>query len=83
MSALGIWLRREEYLPDAKLSFRCAFRYAESDRQRLTLSNSMALLARSQNDYEQARNLYDQSHSLAIKLALPNVVAMIENNRVS
>ena len=80
MSALGIWLRHEEYLPDAKLSFQCAFRYAESDRQRLTLSNSMALLARSQNDYEQARNLYGQSHSLAIKLALPNVVAMIENN---
>lgn len=80
MSALGIWLRREEFLSDAKLSFQCAFRHAESDRQRLTLSNSMALLARSQNDYEQARSLFAQSHSLATKLTLPNVVAMIENN---
>lgn len=80
MSALGIWLRHTEYLADAQTSFKCAYKYAKNDRQRLTLTNSMALLARSQNDLTKAKALYKKSHQLTIQLALTNVTALIESN---
>jgi len=80
MSALGIWLRHAEYLSDAQLSFKCAYKYAQSDRQRLTLTNSMALVARSQNDFAKARALYLNNLDLTTQLTLPNVTALIKNN---
>ena len=80
MSALGIWLRHAEYLDDAQYSFKCAYKYAQNDRQRLTLTNSMALVARSQDDFAKARALYLDSHKITTQLQLPNVTALIESN---
>ncbi|GAA63562.1 TPR domain-containing protein [Pseudoalteromonas sp. BSi20311] len=80
MSALGIWLRHAEYLSDAQISFKCAYKYAHNDRQRLTLTNSMALVARSQNDFAKARALYTDSLELTTQLKLPNVTALIKSN---
>ncbi|CAM4358621.1 tetratricopeptide repeat protein [Pseudoalteromonas ostreae] len=80
MSALGIWLRYAEYLDDAQLSFQCGYKYAANDRQRLTLTNSMALVAMAQNNNDEARNLYAESYNFTVRLNLPNVVAMIESN---
>lgn len=80
LSALGIWLRHAEHLTDAHHSFKCAYKYAHNDRQRLTLTNSMALLARSQNDLIEAKALYKKSYQLAKRLALTNIIALIESN---
>ncbi|WP_418607214.1 tetratricopeptide repeat protein [Pseudoalteromonas sp. US3C1013] len=80
MSALGIWLRHAEYLSDAQISFKCAYKYAHNDRQRLTLTNSMALVARSQNDFAKARALYLNNLDLTTQLKLPNITALIKSN---
>ncbi|KJY91268.1 tetratricopeptide repeat protein [Pseudoalteromonas piscicida] len=80
LSALGIWLRRQEYLDDADTSLKCAYKYAENDRQRLTLTNSMALVARNQDDYQKARTLYAKARKLAEELKQTPVLAMIESN---
>ncbi|WP_238937534.1 tetratricopeptide repeat protein [Pseudoalteromonas sp. S16_S37] len=79
-SALGIWLRRERYYQDAQTSLDCSFKYAQNDRQRLTLTNSMALVAREQGAYKKARNLYARSKLLAEQMQQTPVLAMIENN---
>ncbi|MDP5136444.1 tetratricopeptide repeat protein [Rheinheimera baltica] len=79
-SALGIWLRRNQYLHDAQLSFECSYKYATTDKQRLTLTNSMALVARQLNDTEKARELFSHALMLAKQSEQTNVVAMVENN---
>ncbi|BBN83528.1 hypothetical protein PA25_35130 [Pseudoalteromonas sp. A25] len=79
-SALGIWLRREGYYQDAQISLDCSYKYAQNDRQRLTITNSMALVAREQGNYKKARNLYSRSRLLAQQMQLTPVLAMIENN---
>lgn len=38
-----------------------------NDRQKLTLTNSLALVARQQNDYSSARVLYRKARELAIE----------------
>lgn len=80
MSALGIWLRQKEYFDDAQISLECAYKYAANERQRLTLSNSMALVARSQDNTAKARALFIKNSELSKSLELPNVTAMIESN---
>ncbi|WP_440055785.1 tetratricopeptide repeat protein [Pseudoalteromonas sp. T1lg65] len=80
MSALGIWLRRENYLEEALISLNCSYKYTTSERQRLTLMNSMALVYRQLNDYSTARASYDKAKEIANKLNQESIVAMIENN---
>ncbi|WP_261591315.1 tetratricopeptide repeat protein [Pseudoalteromonas holothuriae] len=80
LSALGIFLRRERYYNDAQTSLDCSHKYAENDRQRLTLTNSMALVAREQGAHSKARNLYARARILAEQMQLLPVLAMIENN---
>ncbi len=79
-SALGIWLRRNNYLHDAQLSFACSYRYATTDRQRLTLTNSMALLAMELDEHATAHTLFDRARLLAKQSGQTNVLAMVENN---
>ncbi|NUZ10296.1 tetratricopeptide repeat protein [Pseudoalteromonas sp. McH1-7] len=80
LSALGIWLRHQEYLQDAEMSLECAYKYAKNDRQRLSLMNSIALLARNQNRYQKARNIYHKARQLAIELKQTPILAMLESN---
>ncbi|OHU94532.1 tetratricopeptide repeat protein [Pseudoalteromonas byunsanensis] len=80
LSALGIWLRREQYYSDAQTSLDCSYKYAQNDRQRLTLTNSLALVAREQGNHSKARALYARSRILAEQLQQTPVLAMIENN---
>ncbi|OHU84274.1 hypothetical protein BET10_00835 [Pseudoalteromonas amylolytica] len=80
LSALGIWLRRSQYYQDAQISLDCSYKYAQNDRQRLTLTNSLALVAREQRNHSKARALYARSRTLAEQLQQTPVLAMIENN---
>lgn len=79
-SALGIWLRRNQYLVDAQTSLNCAIKYADTERQRLTLTNSMALIARQLEKYEEARQLFMQVSGEALKHDQPHLLAVAENN---
>lgn len=79
-SALGIWLRRNQYLADAQTSLNCAIKYAETERQRLTLTNSMALIARQLDQYEEARALFTLVSQEAPKYEQPQLLAIAENN---
>ncbi|MBV2130149.1 tetratricopeptide repeat protein [Arsukibacterium indicum] len=79
-SALGIWLRRNNYLHDAQSSIACSYKYATTDKQRLTLTNSKALLAWQLDEPDKARTLFNQAQALARQSAQLNVLAMAENN---
>lgn len=79
-SALGIWLRRNDYLHEAKSSFACAQRHATTERQRLTLLNSRALVARQLHETAQARDLFLQLRQLTRQPEHTNLLAMAENN---
>ncbi|TQF66789.1 tetratricopeptide repeat protein [Pseudoalteromonas luteoviolacea] len=80
-SGTGIWLRKHDYLHDAQLSFECSYKYAINDRQRLTLTNSLALLARQLNDLEKAKALYVKAKKMARLADRKNLLAIIENNQ--
>ena len=79
-SAAAIWLRRNDYLQDARLSLNCAQKYASDTRQNITLMNSMGLVNRQLDDYEQARQHFNQALSLATATEQTKVMAMVENN---
>ncbi len=79
-SGLGIWLRKNHYTTDALTSFECSYKYAINDRQRLTLTNSLALLARQLDKLDQAKVLYRKAHGMAVQSERINILAMIENN---
>ena len=79
-SALGIWLRRNNYLHDAQFSFACSYKHSTSERQRLTLTNSLALVARQLNETDKARTLFTAARQMAKQSGQMNVLAMAENN---
>ncbi|MCC5853118.1 MAG: tetratricopeptide repeat protein [Alkalimonas sp.] len=79
-SALGIWLRRHDYLVEAQDSYRCALKFATTDQQRITLLNSKALVARQLDEPEVSRQQLKQARELARQHDLLNVEAMVENN---
>lgn len=79
-SALGIWLRRNNYLHDAQSSFACSYTHSTTERQRLTLTNSLALVARQLNETDKARTLFIAARQMAQQSGQLNVVAMAENN---
>ncbi|AOT10839.1 tetratricopeptide repeat protein [Pseudoalteromonas luteoviolacea] len=80
LSALGIWLRREGYLSEADISLQCALKYAENESQRLTLTNSRALVARHMGAHHSAIALYQQAALLAQKQGNTSMAATINNN---
>ncbi|KZN47248.1 tetratricopeptide repeat protein [Pseudoalteromonas luteoviolacea] len=80
-SGAGIWLRKHDYLQDAQLSFECSYKHAINERQRLTLTNSLALLARQLNDLEKAKALYVKAKKMARLADRKNLLAIIENNQ--
>lgn len=80
LSALGIWLRKNNYLESARLSLECAYQNARNDRQRLTLKNSLALLSRQMNDFDSARKQYKQALPMAKAPQRKNIYAMIKMN---
>lgn len=80
-SALGIWLRRNNYLTDAELSFKCSYRHASNDRLRVILNNSLALLARESGDLERAKSLFEYSAKLAKADKNINMMGMINFNQ--
>ncbi|TMP38301.1 tetratricopeptide repeat-containing protein [Pseudoalteromonas citrea] len=80
-SALGIWLRKNNYLDDAQISFECSYRNAKNDRHKLILTNSLALLARQLDDLDKAKTLYTTAKKLARASQQKNVLAIIENNQ--
>ena len=79
-SAAGIWLRKNHYLTEAKLSFACAEKYASNDKQRLTLLNSIGLLHRELNEYDAARAQFARALALAESSKQTSVLAMVQNN---
>lgn len=79
-SGVGILLRRTQYLTDAKISFQCAIKYAETERQRLTLTNSMALIDRELGHYEAARQRFTQILNEAAQEGQPQLLAIAEHN---
>ncbi|WP_423187522.1 tetratricopeptide repeat protein [Alishewanella sp. d11] len=79
-SGLGIWLRRNQYLAEARLSFQCAMQHAATDRQKLTLLNSLGLVARQLNDFDEATAIFEQLLVLAEQHQQPQLVAMAYNN---
>ncbi|MEN3157055.1 tetratricopeptide repeat protein [Alkalimonas sp. NCh-2] len=79
-SALGIWLRRNNYLHDAQISLSCSYRHSKTERQRLTLTNSMALVARQLNDIDHAKTLFEEARRMALQSGQMNIAAMTENN---
>lgn len=80
LSGVGIYLRKKQFLEDAKISLECSYKYAQNDRQKLTLTNSLALVARQQNDHSSARVLYKKARDLAIERQNHSIIAMIDNN---
>lgn len=79
-SATGIWLRRNLYVADAKVSLECAIKYAQNKKQRLTLQNSMGLISRELGDYAEAKNQFQSALTLAEDRGNTKVVAMLQNN---
>jgi tetratricopeptide (TPR) repeat protein len=79
-SGVGIWLRRNQFLSEAQISLECAIKHAETERQRLTLTNSMALIARQLGHYEEAKQRFTQVINEAPELGQPHLLAMAENN---
>lgn len=79
-SAAAIWLRRNNYLHDARLSLVCAQKYATDNRQKITLLNSMGLVNRQLNDTDLAKQQFNQALSLATEVQNIKVMAMVENN---
>lgn len=80
LSGVGIYLRKKQFLEDAKISLESSHKYAMNDRQKLTLTNSLALVARQQNDYSSARVFYRKARELAIERQNHSIIAMIVNN---
>lgn len=80
LSGLGIWLRRNRYLEDSQVSLECAYELAHTDKQRFTLTNSLALVSRQLNEYEKAQDLYSRLLSLAEQNEQTSLFAMIHNN---
>ena len=80
LSGTGIYLRKKQFLTDAQKSLECAYKYAQNEKQRLTLTNSLALVARQQNDYDSARLLYKKARALAVETNRESIIAMIDNN---
>jgi tetratricopeptide (TPR) repeat protein len=80
-SGVGIWLRKHNFGKEAQVSLECAYKYAKNNKQKLTLTNSMALVSRQLNDFENAKELYHKAKRLALADERFNVVAMIENNQ--
>ncbi|ALO41928.1 TPR domain-containing protein [Pseudoalteromonas phenolica] len=80
LSGSGIYLRKKQFLDDAKKSLECAYKYAQNEKQRLTLTNSLALVSRQQSDYDSARLLYKKARALAVETNRESIIAMIDNN---
>lgn len=80
LSGVGIYLRKKQFLADAQKSLECAYKYAQNEKQRLTLTNSLALVARQQSDYDSARLLYKKARVLAAEANRESIIAMIDNN---
>ncbi|WP_404389679.1 tetratricopeptide repeat protein [Pseudoalteromonas phenolica] len=80
LSGTGIYLRKKQFLADAQKSLECAYKYAQNEKQRLTLTNSLALVARQQSDYDSARLLYKKARALAVETNRESIIAMIDNN---
>ncbi|MBQ4837625.1 MULTISPECIES: tetratricopeptide repeat protein [Pseudoalteromonas] len=80
-SGTGIWLRKHDYIIDAQISLECSVKYAINDRQRLTITNSLALLARQLDELEKAKALYSKAQKLAKLADRKNLLAIIENNQ--
>lgn len=80
LSGTGIYLRKTQYLADSQKSLECAYKYAQNEKQRLTLTNSLALVARQQNDYDSARLLYKKARVLALDSIRESIIAVIDNN---
>ncbi|WP_125562522.1 tetratricopeptide repeat protein [Pseudoalteromonas rubra] len=80
LSALGIWLRRHNYLNDARQSLECAYKYAQSEQQKLVLTNSLALVSRQLGDYAKARRLYGRAMNIADKAGITSKNGIINNN---
>ncbi|AOT06900.1 hypothetical protein [Pseudoalteromonas luteoviolacea] len=80
-SATGIWLRKNHYIHDAQTSLECSYKHAINDRQKLTITNSLALLARQLDELEKAKALYAKAKQLARIADRKNLLAIIENNQ--
>jgi hypothetical protein len=80
LSGVGIYLRKKQFLADAQKSLECAYKYAQNEKQRLTLTNSLALVARQQSDYDSARLHYQKARGLAVETNRESIIAMIDNN---
>ncbi|MFH6953906.1 tetratricopeptide repeat protein [Pseudoalteromonas sp. XMcav1-K] len=79
-SALGIWLRKNNYLEDAQLSFECSYQHAKNDRLKLILNNSLALVVREVNNLERAKSLFEYSFKLAKASRNVNMMGMTSHN---
>jgi len=81
LSAAGIYLRRSGYYAEAEIATICALKFSTSDRQRLSLTNSLALISRQLDQYRKAERLYKEATVLANKLNNKQMLATIANNR--
>lgn len=79
-SAAGIWLRRNNYLEQSRVSLQCAQKYASRMKQRITLLNSIGLLNRQLGDRPAAVDAFNQALTLAKHSSNTKVMAMVENN---
>lgn len=80
-SALGIWLRKHNYLLDAEISYKCAYKTAETNNLRLIINNSLALLARENNDLESAKILFEHSAKMAKAEKNNGMIATVNFNQ--
>jgi len=81
LSAAGIYLRRSGFYAEAELATICALQYSTSDKQRLSLINSLALISRQLGQHTEAERLYVKATALAKKLNSKQMLATIANNR--
>lgn len=79
-SALGIWLRLNGFIEDARYSLDCAYQYAPNDKRKLLVLNSQALLARQANDLSKAKSLYSSVLEQAQLLNDKNMLANANHN---
>jgi tetratricopeptide (TPR) repeat protein len=80
LSGVGIWLRKSGYLKQAKQTLFCALTHNKSDKKKVKLLTSLAIVSRHLDQKENAIKAYNLAKNIAQDKKITTLLATIENN---
>lgn len=80
LSALGIWLRRSNYLEEAKLALLCSLSHNNIRQNKVRLLISLAIVSKHLAQKSEASQIYNLARTIAEQDQLTSLLATIENN---